>query len=279
MEEKGVAERVVKIGAVRVGEKQPPALIAGPCVIESAELCFRIAEQAEAVCRRVGVPYIFKASYDKANRTSVESFRGPGLEAGLRVLEEVRRRFGVPVVSDVHRPEECGAAGEVLDVLQIPAFLCRQTDLVLAAARTGRPLNIKKAQFMAPEDMGPVAAKAASAGRGGVMLTERGTSFGYHRLISDMRAIPRMQSLGFPVIFDATHSVQEPGGRGDRSGGEREMVETLALSAAAAGADGLFVEVHPTPERALSDAASMLALERLEGLLRKAQGVWAAVRE
>jgi 2-dehydro-3-deoxyphosphooctonate aldolase (KDO 8-P synthase) len=268
-----LAERIVQIGPVRVGGGLPLALIAGPCVIETRDLCLRIAERAAEAARRAGAPYIFKASYDKANRTSIDAYRGPGLEAGLRILEDVRKAFGVPVLSDVHRPEECAPAGQVLDILQIPAFLCRQTDLVVAAARAGRPLNIKKAQFMAPEDMGPVVAKAAAAGCRQVVLTDRGVSFGYRRLISDMRAIPRMQALGCPVVFDATHSVQEPGGKGDRSGGEREMAGTLALAAVAAGADGVFIETHPDPEKALSDAATMLPLDRLEALLVKARAI------
>ena len=266
-------DRIVPIGPLRIGEGLPLILIAGPCVIESRDLCMRIAERARDISRRAGLPYVFKASYDKANRTSINSFRGPGLDEGLRILEDIRKAFGMPVLSDVHRPEECPAAGQALDILQIPAFLCRQTDLVVAAARTGRPLNIKKAQFMAPDDMGPVAAKAASAGCRQVTLTDRGTSFGYHRLISDMRAIPRMQALGYPVVFDATHSVQEPGGKGDRSGGERDMAATLALSAVAAGADGLFIETHPDPEKALSDAATMMPLDRLEPLLLKARAI------
>ena len=263
-------ERLVKIGPIAVGEGQPLLVIAGPCVIESRELCMRIAETMKDICRRVGLPCIFKASYDKANRTSINSFRGPGQQEGLKILDEIRRAFDLPVLSDVHSAGECAAAGQALDVLQRPAFLCRQTDLVVAAASTGKPLNIKKAQFMAPEDMANVAGKARAAGNESVMLTERGTSFGYRRLINDMRAIPIMQSLGCPVIFDGTHSVQEPGGRGESSGGERRMVATLCLAATAAGADGLFLEVHPDPDKALSDAATMLPLTQVEALLKKA---------
>jgi len=268
-----VASRVVKIANFAVGRGQPLFLVAGPCVIESRDLCLRVAEAMKETCARLGIPYIFKASYDKANRTSARSFRGPGLEKGLRILEEVRRRLDVPLLSDVHLPEQCEPAAQVLDVLQVPAFLCRQTDLVVAAAKAGKPLNIKKAQFMAPEDMGNVCNKARAAGNGQIILTERGTAFGYHRLINDMRAIPRMQALGCPVLFDGTHSVQEPGGQGDRSGGEREMIIPLSLAAVAAGADGLFLEVHPEPEKALSDAASMLPLSAVAALLEKARRI------
>ena len=265
-----MTKRLVEIGDIRLGEGEPLALVAGPCVIESREICLRIAESVKGLSVHLGIPYIFKASYDKANRTSLKSFRGPGIEEGLRILEEVRRQFDVPVLSDVHLPDECSRAAEVLDVLQIPAFLSRQTDLVTKAAATGTPLNIKKAQFMAPEDMAHVCAKARAAGNERIILTERGTSFGYHRLVNDMRAIARMQALGCPVLFDGTHSTQEPGGQGDRSGGERAMAIPLSLAAVAAGADGLFLEVHPAPEKALSDAATMLPVSELEDLLRKA---------
>ena len=264
-----MSERRVSISGLTLGSGLPLLLVAGPCVIESRELCLSIAETMKDLCARLGIPYVFKASWDKANRTPDASFRGPGLEAGLRILEEVRAQFDVPVLSDIHLPEQCKPASEVLDVLQIPAFLCRQTDLIVAAARTGKPLNIKKAQFMAAEDMANVRAKAAAAGNEQVILTERGTSFGYHQLIADMRSIPRMQALGAPVLFDATHSVQEPGGQGDRSGGNRDMVAPLALAGVAAGADGLFLEVHPEPKKGLSDAASMLPLSCVEGLLAK----------
>jgi len=268
-----MATPVVEIGDLRLGGREPLVLVAGPCVIESRDLCLKIAGEMKRLCERLKVPYIFKASYDKANRTSVNSFRGPGMEEGLRILEEVRRQFRVPVLSDVHLPGQCAPAGAVLDVLQIPAFLCRQTDLVTAAAETGKPLNIKKAQFMAPEDMANVCGKARAAGNDRVILTERGTSFGYRRLVNDMRAIPRMQALGCPVLFDGTHSVQEPGGQGDRSGGDREMAVPLSLAASAAGADGLFLEVHPEPEKALSDAAAMLPLSAVSDLLAKAKRI------
>jgi 2-dehydro-3-deoxyphosphooctonate aldolase (KDO 8-P synthase) len=268
-----LAKRVVEIGGLRAGEGQEMLLVAGPCVIESPDLCFRIAEALKKTCAKLGIPCVFKASFDKANRTAATSFRGPGLEAGLRTLEEVRRRFEMPVLSDVHLSEQCAPAAQALDALQIPAFLCRQTDLVVAAARAGKPLNIKKAQFLAPEDMGQVCAKARAAGNDRLLLTERGTAFGYHRLINDMTAIPRMQTLGCPVLFDGTHSVQQPGGQGDRSGGERAMAVPLSLAAMAAGADGLFLEVHPEPEKALSDAACMLPLSAIAPLLEKARRI------
>ena len=263
----------VEIGDIRVGAARPLVLVAGPCVIESRDLCLRIAEEVSDLCKRLEIPYIFKASYDKANRTSVNSFRGPGQEEGLKILAEVRGQLGMPVLSDVHLPDECAPAAEALDVLQIPAFLCRQTDLITAAAKTGKPLNIKKAQFMAPEDMANACGKARVVGNDRVLLTERGTAFGYRRLVNDMRSIPRMQALGCPVLFDGTHSVQEPGGQGDKSGGEREMIIPLTLAAMAAGADGLFLEVHPEPDKALCDAASMLPLTALEALLVKAKRI------
>lgn len=262
--------RTVSIGGASLGEGLPLLIVAGPCVIESRDQCLQIAERVKAMCDAAGAPFVFKASYDKANRTSVESYRGPGLEEGLRILEDVRAEVGAPVLSDVHLPGQCSAAGEVLDALQIPAFLCRQTDLVTAAARTGKPLNLKKAQFMAPEDMAHVCAKARAVGNDRLILTDRGTAFGYHCLVSDMRCIPRMQSLACPVLFDATHSVQTPGGLGNQSGGQREMAVPLALAAVAAGADGLFLEVHPEPEKGLSDAALMLPLEAVSPLLAKA---------
>ncbi|RME91981.1 MAG: 3-deoxy-8-phosphooctulonate synthase [Verrucomicrobia bacterium] len=245
------------------------ALIAGPCVIESEDLCLEVARTLQRVCRRLQVPYVFKASYDKANRSSVNSPRGPGLEAGLAVLERVRAEVGVPVLTDVHSPGEARRAAEVVDIVQIPAFLCRQTDLVRAAAETAAILNVKKGQFLAPEDMRQVVAKARAFGARRILLTERGASFGYHNLVADMRAIPIMQRTGCPVIFDATHSVQLPGAGGDRSGGQREFAPVLAAAAVAAGADGLFIETHPEPDRALSDGPNMIPLSELPALLRR----------
>jgi 2-dehydro-3-deoxyphosphooctonate aldolase (KDO 8-P synthase) len=259
----------VRVGSIAIGEGCPLVLVAGPCVIESAELCLEVAGTLHKVTARLGLPFIFKASYDKANRSSVASFRGPGLERGLAVLARVKAELGVPVLSDIHLPAEAGPAAAVLDVLQIPAFLSRQTDLIQAAARTGKPLNIKKGQFLAPWDMRLAVEKAEAVGNDQVILTERGTAFGYNNLVSDLRAIPLMQRLGCPVLFDATHSVMLPGGAGDRSGGERELAPVLAQAAVAAGCDGVFLEVHPEPERGLSDAATMLPLAHVPALLER----------
>lgn len=249
-------------------------VIAGPCAIESQELCFRVAEAMVKLAAKEGFTYVFKASYDKANRSSAASFRGPGLDEGLKVLARVREKFGVPVLTDVHTEEQVRAAGQAVDVLQIPAFLCRQTDLVQAAARTGKIVNIKKGQFLAPGDMANVVKKVAGAK---LILTERGTTFGYNNLVADMRSIPIMRGLGHPVVFDATHSVQLPGGAGDKSGGQREFAPVLARAAVAAGADGVFIETHPNPEQALSDGPNMIPLREmgkvLNGLIRIKEAV------
>jgi 2-dehydro-3-deoxyphosphooctonate aldolase (KDO 8-P synthase) len=247
-------------------------LIAGPCVIENEPLCLKIGSFLRKACDNLGITYIFKASFDKANRSSIESFRGPGLQEGLQVLDRIRTELGVPVLTDIHTEEQAAAAGEVVDILQIPAFLCRQTDLIQAAVRTARIVNIKKGQFLAPLDMAQVVRKATASGAKTLLLTERGTTFGYNNLVADMRSIPIMKQLGFPVVFDATHSVQLPGGGGDRSGGQREFAPVLARCALAAGADGLFFETHPQPDKALSDGPNMVPLREmpklLEGLLR-----------
>jgi len=253
---------------ISIGSGQLPVIIAGPCVIESDDICRRIAGAAQAACQTLGLPYIFKASFDKANRTSVNGFRGLGMENGLRTLAMIKREFGCPVLTDVHAPEQCAEVAEVVDVLQIPAFLCRQTDLLLAAGATGRPVNIKKGQFLAPEDMLPVAQKVSSTGNERIMLTERGASFGYHNLVVDMRGLVVMSELGWPVIFDATHAVQIPGGLGGSSGGNRAFVAPLARAAAAVGIHGLFLETHPDPDRARSDGPNSLPLEELPKLLR-----------
>ncbi len=242
-------------------------LIAGPCVIESESLCLRIAASLQKTCRKLGIAYVFKASYDKANRTSPRSFRGPGLVAGLSVLAKVRAEVGVPVLTDVHTEEQARTAAEVVDILQIPAFLCRQTDLIQTAVRTGRIVNLKKGQFLSPQEMGQVVQKAVAAGGRRLLVTERGTSFGYHNLVVDMRSLPILRQFGFPVIFDATHSVQLPGGAGDRSGGQREFAPLLARCAVAAGVDGLFFETHPHPEDALSDGPNMIPLSAMPRLL------------
>jgi len=267
----------VRIGKFVVGQGHPLMLVAGPCVIESEELCLTVAAALREITTDLNVPYVFKASFDKANRSSVKSFRGPGLERGLEILARVSQEVGTPVLSDIHEPEQARAAGEVLDVLQIPAFLCRQTDLIQAAAATGKPLNIKKGQFLAPWDMRLVVEKARAAGNNQVILTERGTCFGYNNLVSDMRSLPLMRGTGCPVLFDATHSVMLPGGAGERSGGERAMAPVLARAAVAAGCDGVFLEVHPEPEQGLSDAATMLPLHEVKPLLESLLRIRAAL--
>ncbi len=253
-------------------------LIAGPCVIESQELCLKVAATLQKLADKLGITFIFKASYDKANRTSAKSFRGPGLEDGLRVLAAVRAKLGVPVLTDVHTETQAQAAAEVVDVLQIPAFLCRQTDLITAAVQTGRIVNLKKGQFLSPQEMGRVAEKAKAAGGDRILITERGTTFGYNNLVADMRAIPILRQFGFPVIFDATHSVQLPGGGGDKSGGQREFAPVLARSAVAAGANGVFIETHPEPERAMSDGPNMIPLAEMPKLLVSLLKVYSAIR-
>ncbi|MCP9849554.1 3-deoxy-8-phosphooctulonate synthase [Cyanobium sp. Morenito 9A2] len=248
-------------------------LIAGPCVIESPELVLSVAERVKAITDRLGITYVFKASFDKANRSSGGTFRGPGVAEGLEVLAEVKRRFGLPVLTDIHESQQAAPVAAVVDVLQIPAFLCRQTDLLLAAARavegTGKVINVKKGQFLAPWDMAQVVTKLREAGARNLWLTERGSSFGYNTLVVDYRSLPQLKALGCPVIFDATHSVQQPGGRGSSSGGQREFVAPLARAAVAVGVDGLFLEVHPDPDQALSDGPNMVPLHRLEPLLEQ----------
>jgi len=258
---------------IAMGNGQPLLVVAGPCVIENERLCLDVAARMKEVCASLSLPYVFKASFDKANRTSVSSFRGVGIDEGLRVLALVKRRLGLPVLTDIHTPEQAAPVAAVVDVLQIPAFLCRQTDLLVAAGRTGLPVNIKKGQFMAPEDMARAAEKVRSAGNGRVILCERGTCFGYHDLVVDMRSIVRMRAMGYPVLFDATHSVQQPAALGTQSGGERGMVPALAAAAVAAGADGIFLETHPEPDRALSDSATMLPVESVPALLSRLKAI------
>ena len=243
-------------------------LIAGPCVIEEEKLCFEIASALKRICQHLGILYVFKASYDKANRTSAKSYRGPGLDEGLHVLAKVRKRFEVPVLTDVHTEAQATAAAAVVDVLQIPAFLCRQTDLIATAVSTSKIVNLKKGQFLSPMEMNQVVEKARSAGGKKLLVTERGTTFGYNNLVSDMRAIPILSRLGCPVIFDATHSVQLPGGGGDKSSGQREFAPVLARCAMAAGAHGVFIETHPRPDQALSDGPNMIPLAEMRGLLK-----------
>jgi len=261
-------ERTVSVGGLTIGTGRPLAVIAGPCVIESHDLTMRIAESLAQTAAELDVPLIFKASFDKANRTSGSSFRGPGLKEGLKTLAAVKRATGLPLTTDIHEERQVEPVAEVVDLLQIPAFLARQTDLVIAAATTGRAVNVKKGQFMAPWDMKNVVAKVREAGNANLLLTERGTTFGYGMLVNDMRSIPWMQELGCPVIFDATHSVQMPGGLGTRTGGDRRMIPYLARAAVACGCDGLFVETHPRPDEALSDGPNSLALADFPDFVR-----------
>jgi 2-dehydro-3-deoxyphosphooctonate aldolase (KDO 8-P synthase) len=254
------------------------SLIAGPCVIENEGLCFEIARSLKTICSRLDITYIFKASYDKANRTSGSSFRGPGPEAGLKMLARVRLELGVPVLTDVHTEHQAESAAEIVDVLQIPAFLCRQTDLVQTAARTGKVLNLKKGQFLSPQEMGQVVRKAAEAGNQKILVTERGTTFGYNNLVVDMRAIPIMRQFGYPVIFDATHSVQLPGAGGKKSSGQAEFAPVLARSAVAAGASGVFIETHPNPKKAPSDGDNMIPLSEMRSVLSSLLKIRAALQ-
>ena len=258
----------ISVRKYTIGGNAPCVLIAGPCVIESEDLTRKIAGSLKEITGKLQIPFIFKASYDKANRTSKDSYRGPGIERGLEILEKIRTEFDVPELSDVHRFEDITKAARVLDILQVPAFLCRQTDFVMEMARTGRIINIKKGQFMAPWDMEQVVAKVTATGNNNVMITERGVSFGYNNLVADMRSLPLMRRGGYPVIFDATHSVQLPGGEGLSSGGDREMAMCLARAAAAVGIDGLFVEVHPDPDAALCDGPNSILLDTLPAFLR-----------
>jgi 2-dehydro-3-deoxyphosphooctonate aldolase (KDO 8-P synthase) len=258
---------------LRVGRGLPPVVIVGPCMAESLDVCRRVAEAALGICARLGLPYLFKASFDKANRTSGTTCRGPGLDEGLRLLAAIRDEFRVPVLTDIHESAQAARVAEVVDVLQIPAFLCRQTDLLEAAGRTGKPVNIKKGQFMAPEDMGPALRKVEQTGNARVLLTERGTSFGYHNLVVDMRSLVILAGFGVPVVFDATHSVQLPGGQGGTSGGQRQFVAPLVRAAAAVGVDGLFLEAHPDPDQALSDGANSLSLAELPRVLESFKAI------
>jgi 2-dehydro-3-deoxyphosphooctonate aldolase (KDO 8-P synthase) len=267
------------IGKIRFGANAPLFLIAGPCVIESEAHATGMAERLGAIAAELGIPYIFKASYDKANRSSVSSFRGPQLEEGLRILAAIKKHTGLPILSDVHDVSQVGPAAEVCDILQIPAFLCRQTDLLAAAGRTGRVVNVKKGQFVAPWEMANAAEKIASTGNEKIILTERGSSFGYQNLVVDMRSFPIMRKFGYPVVFDVTHSVQLPGAAGKSSGGQPEFIEPLARAGTAAGVDGLFLEVHDNPAQALSDGANALSLEQLRPLLQKILRLAALARE
>jgi 2-dehydro-3-deoxyphosphooctonate aldolase (KDO 8-P synthase) len=263
----------VIIGNTALGGGNPFSLIAGPCVIENEEITFYTAQRLKEICEELRIPFIFKSSYDKANRTSLRSFRGPGIDRGLRILSDIKSRFQLPVLADIHSVDEVKPASEVLDVLQIPAFLCRQTDLVLAAAETGRAVNIKKGQFLAPWDMKNIIDKYISTGNKNVFITERGTSFGYNNLVVDIRSFPILRSFGYPVIFDVTHSLQLPGGQGSCSGGQREFAAPLARAAVAAGVEGLFMEVHPEPDKALCDGPNMIPLDELPQMLKALKSI------
>jgi len=261
--------RDVKIGAIKIGANNPVVLIAGPCVIESEASALRHARHIKSIAKKLKVPFIYKTSFDKANRTSIHSYRGPGIDKGLKILARIKKELKIPVLSDVHCRQDVKKASGVIDVIQIPAFLSRQTDLIMDAARTGMTINIKKGQFLAPWDVGNIIEKVESAGSKKILITERGTSFGYNTLVSDFRSIPIMKKFGYPVVFDATHSIQAPGGMGNRSGGDREFIEPLAMASVVCGADAIFVEVHEDPDNALSDGPNMLPLDRLGAFLRK----------
>ena len=259
----------VVVGPFSIGNQNPLALIGGPCVIESEQNAMSIAEKLKRITEDLGVPFIFKASYDKANRTSIKSYRGPGLEDGLKILQKIKTQLDLPILSDVHKEEEIKPAAEVLDILQIPAFLCRQTDLLVKAAQTGKTINVKKGQFLAPWDMKNVVVKLEESGNNNILLTERGATFGYNNLVTDMRSLVLMREYGYPVIFDATHSLQQPGGQGTQSGGQSEMIPDLARGAIAVGCDALFMEIHPDPSKALSDGPNMLQIDLLPNLLEQ----------
>ena len=261
--------RIISLGKIKLGGAHPFVLIAGPCVIEGRTFALRLAQTLKKIAQEAGVPFIFKASYDKANRTSLNSFRGPGLIKGLAVLKDIKERIGVPILSDVHGVEDVAAAAKVLDIIQIPAFLCRQTDLIVATAQTQKIVNIKKGQFLAPWDIGQVIKKVEAQGNKKILLTERGVTFGYNNLVSDFRSVDIMKNTGYPVVYDATHSVQQPGGQGEYSGGNSEYVPLLSRCAIAAGVAALFLEVHPHPKQALSDGPNSLPLSKLKGLLQE----------
>ena len=270
--------REIIVGDVIIGANRPLVLIAGPCVIENESATLRHAEMLMAICNGFSIPLIFKASYDKANRTSISAFRGPGLREGLGILRKVKDSLGLPVLSDIHSIEQIAPAAEVLDIIQIPAFLCRQTDLLVAAAKSGRIINVKKGQFLSPWDMKNVAGKISACGNENILLTERGASFGYNNLVVDMRSFPVMRATGYPVVFDATHSVQLPGGQGDSSGGQREFVEYLSRAAVASGIDGIFMEVHEDPDKALCDGPNSMPLSELPALLKTLKEIDAVVK-
>jgi 2-dehydro-3-deoxyphosphooctonate aldolase (KDO 8-P synthase) len=269
--------REITIGDTRLGGNNPLFIVAGPCVIENEDVIFYTAERLKEICCGLGLPLLFKSSYDKANRTSLSSFRGPGIEKGLKILSDVRERFKIPVISDIHSVEEVKPASQVLDALQIPAFLSRQTDLILSASHTGKPVNIKKGQFLAPWDVKNIIEKFTSTGNQNLFITERGTSFGYNNLVVDFRGVSIMRSFGYPVLFDVTHSLQLPGGQGSSSGGQREFADLLARAAVAAGVDGIFMEVHPDPDRALCDGPNMVPIDSVRNLLKTIKDIHTVV--
>lgn len=264
----------IRIADIRVGDSNPPLIIAGPCVIENEDITFHTATRLKEICAALGLPFIFKSSYDKANRSSLASYRGIGLSKGLRILSEIKSRLNIPVISDIHSLEEIKSAAEVLDMLQLPAFLCRQTDLILAASNTGKPVNIKKGQFLAPWDVKNIIDKFISTGNQNLLITERGSSFGYNNLVVDFRGLPIMRGFGYPVIFDVTHSLQLPGGKGTSSGGQREFTGPFARAAVAVGVDGLFMEVHPDPDKAPCDGPNMIKLDDVEKLLTDVKAIY-----
>jgi len=265
--------RQISVKNIKIGDKNPLVLIAGPCVIESEKACLETAERIKEIAAKLNIPFIFKSSFDKANRLSIDSYRGPGIKKGLNILNKVKQKIKVPILSDIHCSRDIPEAAVILDIIQIPAFLCRQTDIVVAAAKTGKVVNIKKGQFLAPWDILPIIKKIESTGNKQILITERGVSFGYNNLITDFRSLAIMREFGYPVIYDATHSVQIPGGRGSSSGGQCEFVEGLSRAAVAFGCDGLFLEVHPDPDKALCDGPNMISLKELEKLLRQVKKI------
>jgi len=272
-------EVLLKTYNLKIGKGNPLVLIAGPCVIESEEITLKTAEEIKKITQKHNIPFIFKSSYSKANRMDISSFSGPGMDKGLAILKKVKERVGVPVLTDIHHPDEAFPVSQVADIIQIPAFLCRQTDLVLAAAKTGKPINIKKGQFMAPEDMKRIVEKICSTGNKDVLVTERGTTFGYHNLVVDMRSLVILRNLGYPVVFDATHSLQLPGGEGKSSSGQPEFILPMSRAAVACGIDGLFIESHPQVEKALCDGKNMLPLDKLENLIVQIRQINKLIRE
>lgn len=274
---RGMNMKRIKLGNFEIGGDKL-TILAGPCAIESQEILNKTAEKLKEITTKLDINFVFKSSFDKANRSSINSFRGPGLEKGLTMLEKVKKEFDIPIVTDIHTPDQAAATAEVADILQIPAFLCRQTDLLVAAAKTGKIVNIKKGQFLAPEQMGPLIKKVEDSGNNNILVTDRGTSFGYNNLVVDFRGIPIMQSFGYPVVFDATHSVQLPGANGCSSGGDRRFVPVLAKAAMAAGANVLFFEIHPDPDKALCDGPNMVALDKAEELFKTCKDIFELVR-